>query len=192
MNIFWGPKLFFVGYHEFDLVKSKTFLLRVCVCMCVCVCRISMERAIWSEFIYCQTEGTEEPELKGKEILWCPFLYLNVGNSCRGGLFHLNSGIVIVFYYYSHGNHFKILSWCKWNSDGREIFLISFQGLLQPMCLEFCLKLSLLVSIHPFNRYLLNGYIIKHIVITSSIYFIFPPLFPSVDLMLWFTHFKAW
>ena len=87
--------------------------LCVCVCvsvsLCVCVCRISMERAIWSEFIYCQTEGTEEPELKGKEILWCPFLYLNVGNSCRGGLFHLNSGIVIV-YYYSHGNHFKILS----------------------------------------------------------------------------------
>ena len=117
MNIFWGPKLFFVGYHEFDSVKSKTFLLRVCVCMCVCicvcvcvhacvsvcvcvchcvsvcvcmcVCRISMERAICSEFIYCQSEGTEEPELKGKEILWCPFLYLNVGNSCRDGLFHL-------------------------------------------------------------------------------------------------------
>ena len=67
--------------------------LCVCVCvsvsLCVCVCRISMERAIWSEFIYCQSEGTEEPQLKGKEILWCFFLYLNVGNSCRDGLFHL-------------------------------------------------------------------------------------------------------
>ena len=67
----------------------------------------------------------------------------------------------------------------EWKGDGGEIFLISFQCLLQPMCLEFCLKLSLLVSIHPFNRYLLNGYVIKHIVITSSIYFIFHPLIPS-------------
>jgi len=72
-----------------------------------------MERAIWSEFIYCQTEGTEEPELKGKEILWCFFLYLNVGNSCRDGLFHLISGIVIV-YYYSHGSHFEIFA-LVWN-----------------------------------------------------------------------------
>ena len=64
MSIFWGPKLFFVGSHEFDLVKSKTFLLLIffidtciiklpyflsslehiqtclimCVCVCVCVC----------------------------------------------------------------------------------------------------------------------------------------------------------
>ena len=82
------------------------------VCVCVCVCRVFIERAIWSEFIYCQTEGTEEPELKGKEILWCFFLYLNVGNSCRDGLFHLISGIVIV-YYYSHGSHFEffVLVW---------------------------------------------------------------------------------
>ena len=29
MSIFWGPKLFFVGFHEFDLVKSKTFLLLI-------------------------------------------------------------------------------------------------------------------------------------------------------------------
>ena len=44
----------------------------VCVCAyaCVCVCRISIERATWSEFIYCQTEATEEAELKGEEILW--------------------------------------------------------------------------------------------------------------------------
>ena len=84
----------------------------MCVCVCVCVCRISIERAIWSEFIYCQTEGTEEPELKREEILWCLFLYLIVGNSCRDGLFHLTSEIVIV-YYSSHGSHFEffVLVW---------------------------------------------------------------------------------
>ena len=29
MSIFWGPKLFFVSNHEFDLVKSKTLLLLI-------------------------------------------------------------------------------------------------------------------------------------------------------------------
>ena len=90
----------------------------MCVCVCVCVCGISMERAIWSEFTYRQTEGTEEPELKGEDILWRLFLYLNVGSSCRGGLSHLNSGIVIV-YYYSHGSHFEIFV-LVWNGTVME------------------------------------------------------------------------
>ena len=97
----------------------------VCVCVCVCVCRISIERATWSEFIYCQTEATEEAELKGEEILWCLFLYLHVGNSCRDGSFHLTSRTVII-YYYTYGSHLEICPGLEWNDDGGKIFLISF------------------------------------------------------------------
>ena len=29
ISIFWGPKLFFLSNHEFDLVKSKSLLLLI-------------------------------------------------------------------------------------------------------------------------------------------------------------------
>ena len=82
------------------------------------MCRISIERDIWSEFVYCQTEGTEEAELKGEEYCGIFFLYLNVGNSCRDCLCHLTSGIVIV-YYYIHGSHFEIFV-RVWNGTAME------------------------------------------------------------------------